>query len=162
MIAEMEVEPIANESTLRNWDWIESNRKKVDELSNGKIGDAYLPNAASGGFTYFNRMFFAPIDERRNEGGQAANNITDVLISEYLASWEYRSCDMTLSTPVVAIYGQVILRFSRHRFNTYECFEKQRGKGLIFCLTLWLKHKEYISHQNYQDNTFTNSSNSTL
>jgi tricorn protease len=144
---EVVVEPIANESTLRNWDWIESNRKKVDELSDGKIGYVYLPNTASGGFTYFNRMFFAQIDkramiidERRNGGGQAANYITDVLSREYLAGWKYRSGDMTLSTPAAAIYGPKVMIIDQDAgsggdFLPYSF--KRMGLGKLIGKTTW-------------------------
>lgn len=110
------VEPVASESQLRNWDWVQSNRKKVDELTDGKVGYVYLPNTTTAGYTYFNRMFFAQIDrpamiidERRNGGGQAANYITDVLSREYLAGWKYRSGDMILDTPAGAVYGPKVM-----------------------------------------------------
>ena len=141
------VEPISNEFTLRNWDWIESNRRKVDELSDGKIGYVYLPNTASGGFTYFNRMFFAQIDkramiidERRNGGGQAANYITDVLNREYLAGWKYRSGDMVLSTPAAGIYGPKVMLIDQDAgsggdFLPYSF--KRMGLGKLIGKTTW-------------------------
>ena len=144
---EVIVEPVSNETALRNWDWIESNRKKVDELSDGKIGYVYLPNTASGGFTYFNRMFFAQIDkramiidERRNGGGQAANYITDVLSREYLAGWKYRSGDMTLSTPAAGIYGPKVMLIDQDAgsggdFLPYSF--KRMGLGKLIGKTTW-------------------------
>lgn len=105
------VEPIADERQIRNWAWIEGNRKKVDEASGGKIGYVYLPNTGGGGYTYFNRMFFAQtdkagmiIDERQNGGGQAANYITDVLARQYLSSWKDRD-GMVFDTPGGAVFG---------------------------------------------------------
>ena len=110
------VEPVNSESQLRHWDWVESNRRLVDEMSNGKVGYVYLPNTTTAGYTYFNRMFFAQvdkpsmiIDERRNGGGQAANYITDVLSRQYLAGWKYRSGDMILDTPAGAVYGPKVM-----------------------------------------------------
>ncbi|WP_299074880.1 S41 family peptidase [uncultured Paraglaciecola sp.] len=141
------VEPISNESTLRNWDWIESNRKKVDELSDGKVGYVYLPNTGSGGFTYFNRMFFAQIDkramiidERRNGGGQAANYITDVLSREYLAGWQYRSGEMVLNTPAAGIYGPKVMLIDQDAgsggdFLPYSF--KRMGLGKLIGKTTW-------------------------
>ncbi|PCI61761.1 MAG: peptidase S41 [Kordiimonadales bacterium] len=109
------VEPVANEGQLRHWEWVESNRKKVDELSDGKVGYVYLPNTAGGGYTYFNRMYFAQtdkagmvIDERQNGGGQAANYITDVLSRQYLSSWKDRD-GMIFDTPGSAVYGPKVM-----------------------------------------------------
>lgn len=112
---EITVEPIANDSALRHWNWIEENRKYVEKQTGGRVGYIYLPDTAAGGYTYFNRMFFAQsdkeamiIDERRNGGGQAANYITDVLGRNYLASWRDRD-GMTFDTPGGAIYGPKVM-----------------------------------------------------
>ena len=105
------VEPIASEAPLRQWNWIESNRQYVDKMSGGKLAYVYLPDTATDGFNYFNRMFFAQvdkeaviIDDRRNSGGQAANYVTDVLSRQYLAGWKDRD-GMIFETPGGAIYG---------------------------------------------------------
>lgn len=80
------VVPIANERSLRQREWIESNRKKVDQLSDGKLAYVYVPDTAVNGFTYFNRYYFAQnskqgavIDERFNGGGWIADYIVDWL-----------------------------------------------------------------------------------
>jgi tricorn protease len=80
------VVPIANEGSLRQRDWMEGNRRKVDELSGGKLAYVYLPNTAVAGFTNFNRYYFAQnakqgavIDERFNGGGWIADYIVDWL-----------------------------------------------------------------------------------
>ena len=109
------VEPIANESALRRWQWIEANRLYVQQKTGGKVAYIYLPNTADEGFQFFNRMFFAQsdkqaiiIDERRNGGGQAANYITDVLNRRYLASWKDRD-GLLFDTPGGAIYGPKVM-----------------------------------------------------
>ena len=109
------VEPIANDTQIRHWAWVEGNRNKVDELSGGKVGYVYLPNTGGGGYTYFNRMYFPQtdktgmiIDERRNGGGQAANYITDVLSRQYLASWKDRDGQI-FDTPAGAMYGPKVM-----------------------------------------------------
>jgi tricorn protease len=80
------VVPIANESSLRQRDWMENNRRKVGELSGDKLAYVYLPNTAIAGFTNFNRYYFAQnakqgavIDERFNGGGAIADYIVDWL-----------------------------------------------------------------------------------
>ena len=109
------VEPIGNERQLRHWAWVEGNRKAVEEATDGRVGYVYLPNTAGGGFTYFNRMFFAQsdkkamiVDERQNGGGQAANYITDVLSRQYLSSWLDRD-GLTFETPGGAVFGPKVM-----------------------------------------------------
>lgn len=78
--------PVASESGLRQLEWVESNRRKVDQLSGGKLAYVWVPNTGGEGFTYFNRWYFAQkdkkgaiIDERWNQGGYIADYIIEVL-----------------------------------------------------------------------------------
>jgi tricorn protease len=80
------VVPISSEHSLREREWIESNRRKVDELSGGKLAYVYVPDTFVNGYTYFNRYYFAQnskqggiIDERFNGGGWIADYIVDWL-----------------------------------------------------------------------------------
>jgi tricorn protease len=65
---------------------MEANRRQVDRASNGRLAYVYLPDTAVGGFTNFNRYYFAQanrdgaiIDERYNGGGWVADYIVDWL-----------------------------------------------------------------------------------
>lgn len=105
------VEPVANDSQLRLWHWVEQNRQLVADKTDGKVAYVYLPNTADGGFYFFNRMFFAQtdkqaviIDERKNGGGQAANYITEILGRQFLAGWKDRD-GLGFTTPGAGIYG---------------------------------------------------------
>jgi tricorn protease len=68
------VVPVGNDNGLRTMAWVEDNRRKVDELSNGRLAYVWVPNTGGGGYSYFNRWFFAQqhkqgavIDERFNQ-----------------------------------------------------------------------------------------------
>ena len=91
------VVPMASESTLRNFAWVESNRRKVGEMTGGKVAYVYLPDTAGGGFTFFNRYYFSQldrdgivIDERFNSGGQAADYVIDYLRKPLMSYWAVR------------------------------------------------------------------------
>lgn len=91
------VTPTDDDNDLRLWQWIEDNRRKVSEATDGRVGYIYLPNTAGDGYDFFNRYFFGQvdkeglvIDERFNGGGQAANYIVEILSRPYLASWKDR------------------------------------------------------------------------
>jgi len=78
------VTPIAAENNLRNLDWIEGNRRKVDQMTGGKVAYVYLPDTIVGGLTSFNRYFYSQIgkkavlfDERSNAGGALADYIVE-------------------------------------------------------------------------------------
>jgi tricorn protease len=83
---EVTVVPVANEFPLRNRAWEEDNRRKVDELSGGKVAYVHVPDTAVGGWLNFNRFYYAQvgkqaavIDERYNHGGEIADYIIDQL-----------------------------------------------------------------------------------
>jgi tricorn protease len=80
------VVPISSEGRLRNFAWIEGNRRYVDEVTNGKVAYVYMPDTYFGGYTYFNRYFYAQVgreavivDERFNAGGALATDIIERL-----------------------------------------------------------------------------------
>jgi tricorn protease len=109
------VVPLASEAGLRNIDWIESNQRKVDQLSGGKLAYVYLPNTGAEGFTNFNRYYFAQtqkqgaiIDERFNAGGQMADYIIEVMSRRLVAYWSPRYGSVE-HTPNAAIYGPKVM-----------------------------------------------------
>ena len=81
---EVTVVPISSETALRNFAWIENNRRYVERATRGKAAYVYMPDTAFGGYTYFNRYFYAQVgrealivDERFNGGGMLATDIIE-------------------------------------------------------------------------------------
>ena len=109
------VVPIDNEGGLRNRAWIESNRRRVDEATQGRVAYVYVPNTGGGGYTSFNRYFFPQvgreaviIDERYNEGGQIADYIIDLLRRPLMSKVAGREGRDWVS-PSQAIYGPKVM-----------------------------------------------------
>jgi tricorn protease len=82
----VKVKPIADEGELRENYWIESNRKKVDAATNGRVGYIYIPDMGAPGLNAFVKQYFPQIrkegmiiDVRYNGGG-----FVDQLIFERL------------------------------------------------------------------------------
>jgi tricorn protease len=74
------------ESALRQRGWVEDNRRRVEELSHGKLGYVWVPNTSQPGFISFNRYYFAQqdkagavIDERFNGGGLLDDYMVDLM-----------------------------------------------------------------------------------
>jgi tricorn protease len=83
---EVTVVPVGSEQPLRNFAWVEDNRRYVDKVSQGRIAYVYMPDTATGGYTFFNRYFYAQVgkdavivDERFNGGGNLATDIAEIL-----------------------------------------------------------------------------------
>ena len=97
---EVTVVTIGSDSRLRNLAWIEDNRRKVDQMTNGRVAYIYLPDTSSGGYTNFNRYFFAQtrkeaaiVDERFNGGGNLATDVIEFLSRKLLSSVATRDGD---------------------------------------------------------------------
>lgn len=80
------VKPIASEFRLRELDMIATNRHKVEEATNGRVGYVYLPDMGASGLNEFVKQYFPQIrkegiifDVRYNGGG-----FVDQLIFERL------------------------------------------------------------------------------
>jgi tricorn protease len=70
------VKPLSNDFGLHELDWIDTNRRKVDEATGGKVGYVYLPDMGASGLNQFVKQFFPQIrkegliiDVRYNGGG---------------------------------------------------------------------------------------------
>ncbi|MFN2595815.1 MAG: PDZ domain-containing protein [Pyrinomonadaceae bacterium] len=112
---EVTVVPVASEAGLRRLAWIEDNRRKVDQLSGGRVAYVYLPDTAGGGFTNFNRYYFSQIDkqaaildERFNSGGDIADYIIDNLRRPPMSRVTTREGE-DYSYPVGSIYGPKVM-----------------------------------------------------
>ncbi|HSK74235.1 MAG TPA: PDZ domain-containing protein, partial [Pyrinomonadaceae bacterium] len=109
------VVPVANENGLRNLAWIEDNRRKVDQMSGGRLAYVYIPNTGGPGYTSFNRYFFAQtnkhgavIDERFNGGGLLADYVVEYLNRQQLAKIAFRD-GKDWNVPAGAIYGPKVM-----------------------------------------------------
>jgi tricorn protease len=105
------VVPIGEEISLRHRDWVLNNLRAVDRLSGGRIAYVYLPDTTTGGYTSFNRYFFAQVgkqgvimDDRFNSGGQAADYIINYLQRTLLNFW-YTPNGAVSPEPGEAIFG---------------------------------------------------------
>jgi tricorn protease len=111
------VEPTGSENQLRTWAWVADNQRRVDELSGGRLAYVWLPNTGQGGYTYFNRMYFAQqdragavIDERNNGGGSAADYIVDVMARELTGYFNSRAADKKPFTqPMAGLWGPKVM-----------------------------------------------------
>ncbi|HTZ54843.1 MAG TPA: PDZ domain-containing protein [Candidatus Acidoferrum sp.] len=117
---EVTVVPLPSEAALRNLAWIEHNREEVDRLSGGKLGYVYMPDTGYGGFTNFNRYFFAQVnkegvilDERYNHGGQIADYVIDVLSRKPRGIIVGRDGVPYLDPPL-AIYGPKVMIINQY------------------------------------------------
>ncbi len=112
---EITVVPLDDEAPLRRFAWVENNRRKVDELTNGRVAYVYLPDVDALGYRNFNRYYFAQagkeaviIDERYNAGGIMADYVIDYLRRPLLNYFHMRD-GRDISTPMEGIFGPKVM-----------------------------------------------------
>ncbi|MEQ8329210.1 MAG: PDZ domain-containing protein [Longimicrobiales bacterium] len=111
------VEPMGSENQLRTWAWVADNQRRVDELSDGRLAYVWLPNTGGGGYTYFNRMYWAQqdrqgavIDERNNGGGSAADYIVEMMNRELTGYFNSKAGDKKPWTqPMAGLFGPKVM-----------------------------------------------------
>ena len=91
------VTTLASDDRLRTLAWIESNRRRVDSASAGRVGYVYVPSTGIDGQTELLRQFLAQyqkegliVDERWNSGGQIPDRFIELLDRPALAFWAVR------------------------------------------------------------------------
>ncbi len=102
------VTPIGNDSDLRYDDWVEGNRRKVEEASGGRIGYIHLPDTSIPGLIEFSKGFFTYyrrdgliIDERYNGGGLIPDMFMEHLRRELVCYFHSRDVDVDESVPAI-------------------------------------------------------------
>lgn len=111
------VKPIANERNLRAVDWVEGNRRLVDQLSGGQLAYVYVPNTSGPGFASFNRYYFSQqdkkgviIDERNNGGGSAADYMIDIMSRVLFGYFNSKTeGNRPWTTPMAGIWGPKVM-----------------------------------------------------
>jgi tricorn protease len=140
------IKPLASEIELRHWNWVESNRKKVDELSKGRVAYIYMPDTAGDGYLNFNRYYFAQldkeavvIDERYNGGGMVADYVVDLLDRKLLSYWATRE-GKDFTTPNASIFGpkvMIINELAGSGGDAMPTFFRRRGLGKLVGKRTW-------------------------
>lgn len=112
---EITVVPIASDSALRYEAWVQKNRRKVDKLSDGKIGYLHLPNTAIGGQVGFAKGYYPNvrkegliIDERFNSGGFIPDFFMNILRQKLVNLWKPRY-GQDWRTPGTAFLGHMAM-----------------------------------------------------
>lgn len=94
---EVTVTPIRSERVLRYTRWVEGNRRRVAEMSGGRIGYLHLPNTAFDGVREFAKAYYPQIrldglvvDERYNGGGFIPDFMITIMNQKLLNQWQPR------------------------------------------------------------------------
>jgi tricorn protease len=112
--------PVTAESDLVYLDWVEANRKRVSDLTGGRVGYLHIPDMGAPGIREFIKWYYPQLDKeglivdvRANGGGNVSRMLIERLRRKVLG-FNYRRADEDPSTypdgvfmgPMVAILNE--------------------------------------------------------
>jgi tricorn protease len=111
---EVIVIPTADESKLYHFEWVQNNIKKVNEVTDGKVGYIHIPDMGREGLNEFVKYFYPQIrkkalivDVRGNGGGNVSPMIIERLRRE-IAMITFARNSQPSPNPGALIYGPLV------------------------------------------------------
>jgi tricorn protease len=112
---EVVVVPVGSEFALRSKAWEEDNLRLVAKMTNGQIGYVHVPDTSGGGWTAFNRYYYAQadrhgmiVDDRFNHGGY----VNDWMVREMEKPLDFMSrtrYGQDIKMPMAAVFGPKVM-----------------------------------------------------
>ncbi|HSR49660.1 MAG TPA: PDZ domain-containing protein [Acidobacteriota bacterium] len=143
---ELVVTLLSNENSLRYRDWVERNRKYVEEKSGGKLGYIYVPDTGQRGQSELVRQFIGQIrkqglviDERWNGGGQIPTRFVELLNRPVTNFWAIRH-GQPFVWPPDAHHGpkaMLINGLAGSGGDAFPAYFKQAGLGPLIGTRTW-------------------------
>lgn len=130
--------PITDEGNLIYLDWVNANRKKVDQLSGGKIGYIHVPDMGANGIREFIKWYYGQInkeglvvDVRANGGGNVSRMLIERLRRKVLALGYARTNDQATTYPDQVFLGPMAAILNENSASDGDIFPAMfRAAGL--------------------------------
>ncbi|MDR1884069.1 MAG: PDZ domain-containing protein [Prevotella sp.] len=139
--------PLAEESSLYQYEWVQNNLKKVEKASNGKVGYIYIPDMGPAGLNEFARYFYPQldkegliIDDRANGGGNVSPMILERLSREPYRLTMRRGSNRTGTIPDAVQVGPKVCLVNKYSASDGDLFPwgfKALGLGKLIGTRTW-------------------------
>ncbi len=128
------IEPIADESQLYYYNWVQDNIRKVNEATDGKVGYIHIPDMGPAGLNEFVKHYYPQlnkkaliIDDRGNGGGNVSPMIIERLRRE-LAMYGHGRNATTDTKPRGMMVGPKVLLVNQYSASDGDLFPYQFRK----------------------------------
>ena len=140
------VKPVADESALAYYEWVQNNIEKVDRLSGGEIGYIHIPDMSTEGLDMFTKLFYTQldkkaliVDDRMNGGGNVSPMILERLQREVYRMNMYRNGG-NRTVPNETFYGPKVCLIDKYSSSDGDLFPygfRQLGLGKLIGTRSW-------------------------
>jgi len=141
------VKPLADESELYYYNWVQNNIRKVSEKTNGQVGYLHIPDMSTEGLNEFVKYFYPQlykkgliIDDRGNGGGNVSPMIIDRLNRQVTRANFARNQTVPRYTPDAAFLGPKVLLVDCYSASDGDLFPygfKKHKLGLVIGTRTW-------------------------
>jgi tricorn protease len=140
-------EPITSESSLLYLEWVEGNRKKVLEATDGKVGYIHIPDMGANGIYEFIKWYYPQIrkeglvvDVRSNGGGNVSQWIIERLDTRLLGTRFGQSSDKAQTYPYSVFHGHMACLLNETSASDGDIFPhrfREAGLGPLIGKRSW-------------------------
>jgi tricorn protease len=140
------VKPIASEFKLRELDWINTNRGKVEATTGGRVGYVYLPDMSAAGLNEFVKQFFPQIRKEglifdvRYNGGGFVDQLIFARLRRILAGMDAARNWESLTIPDVVFHGHMVCvtnEYAASDGDIFTYFFKKYQLGPVVGMRTW-------------------------
>jgi len=132
----VQIRPVSSEANLRYLNWVESNRRKVDEATNGEVGYFHVPDMAANGIREFIKYFYPQmrkkgliVDVRGNGGGNVSQMLLVRLQRELLGTRFSRTNDHVSTYPETVFHGKLVCLINENSASDGDIFPARFQKA---------------------------------
>ena len=139
--------PVTEERSLRYLAEVEANRRKVSEMTDGRVGYLHVPDMGADGIQEFIKWFYGQIrkeglvvDVRGNGGGNVSQMLIERLGRSVLGTGFARTYDTPDTYPAVAFHGHLVCILDEDSASDGDIFPyrfREAGLGPLIGKRSW-------------------------
>jgi tricorn protease len=140
-------DPITDETHLRYLAWVEGNYRKVQEMTDGRVGYMHIPDMGEDGLREFIKWYYPQIrkqgfivDVRGNGGGNVSEMLIERLGRRPLGTGFGRNSDIAGTYPSTAFYGYLVCLQDEDSASDGDIFPyyfREAGLGPVIGKRTW-------------------------
>ncbi|HJZ82635.1 MAG TPA: S41 family peptidase [Pyrinomonadaceae bacterium] len=139
--------PITDESNLIYLDWVDHNRKRVEEATQGRVGYIHIPDMGANGIREFIKWYYPQIDKeglvvdvRANGGGNVSRMLIERLRRKLLGMNYSRTDDIGNTYPDGVFIGPMVALLDQNSASDGDIFPwmfREAGLGPLIGKRSW-------------------------